>query len=117
MPFSPLNPNPNGRRIAPDNAAIRAATQGGITLQKKKEPVPVPWDAFVALGLYVYRDGELQPALFSPQHPMAAGEVFETLRLLVAGQGKKSGPLAWETVPPEIQRHFKFQDEGEIATS
>lgn len=106
MPFSPMNPNdPNGR------AAINRATHGGIPLQKAKEVPVFPWDAFVKCALHVYRDGKVQLALFDPQPMETAEEAFQTMRLINAAQLKKPGPIAWETVPECVQRHFKFEDD------
>ena len=106
--FGPINPN---------DPAIRAATRGGIPIQQQKKVPVIPWDAFVACGLQVYRDDKIQLAVFDPQvvsvtgYGVSADEVFQTLRLLLAAQGKKPGPIAWDTVPEEIKRHFKFQDD------
>lgn len=85
-------------------------TRGGIPLQK----VPlIPWDAFVHCGLKVYWDGEIQLAVFDPQPMESAEEAFQTLRLLMAAQSQKPGPIAWETVPEVVQKHFRFlQEEG-----
>jgi hypothetical protein len=69
----------------------------------------IPWAAFVACGLKVYRNDKVQVALFDPQPMITVDEAFQTLRLLMAAQGKKPGPIAWETVPEEVQRHFRFE--------
>lgn len=101
--FNPPNPMyPNNR--------LPAAIRGGVPLQK----VPViPWDAFVACGLHVYKDGKVQACLFDPQPMETADEAFQTLRLLMAAQGKKPGPIAWDSVPPEVQRHFRFESDDQ----
>ena len=84
------------------------AIKGGIPLQK----VPViPWEAFVACGLKVYKDDKVQVAVFAPEPMETADEVFQTIRLLIAAMGRKPGPIAWQTVPPQVQRHFQFKDE------
>lgn len=88
----------------PNDPALR----GGINLQK----VPViPWEAFVACGLQVYKDGKIQPCLFDPKPMDTTDEAFQTLRFLLAGQQRKPGPVSWETVPDQVKRHFRFQDE------
>ena len=41
-------------------------------------------------------------------------DVFQTLRLLVIAMwGRKPGPVSWETVPGEVQRHFRFSSEDD----
>jgi hypothetical protein len=90
----------------PNDPALR----GGIPLQR----VPViPWEAFVACGLKVHRDGKIQLCLFEPQPMDTAEEAFQTIRFLLASQQGKPGPVSWETVPDEVKRHFRFQDSAE----
>ncbi len=118
MPKMPGVPNAPG---AP-NMAGNPATQGGIPLTK----VPIiPWDAFVAGGLQVHKDEKIQPAVFDPQPMESWDEVVSVYRLLLsaqsqglqaiaAGMGKRPnrplGVVAWDTVPEEVQRHFRFRD-------
>ena len=84
------------------------ALQGGVPLQR----VPViPWEAFVACGLQVFANGKVRLALFDPQPMVTADEAFQVMRLLLAVQGRKPGPIAWETVPEEVQKHFRFKDD------
>jgi hypothetical protein len=81
---------------------------GGVQLQR----VPViPWEAFTACGLKVYKDGKVQPCVFDPQPMVTADEAFQVLRLLLASMSAKPGPVSWETVPEEVTKHFRFQDE------
>ena len=89
--------------INPNDPSLR----GGVQLQR----VPViSWDAFVACGLQVYESGKVRAAIFDPKPMEDADEAFQTLRLLVAAQGKKPGPINWDSVPEEVRRHFRFQD-------
>jgi hypothetical protein len=87
--------------INPNDPAIR----GGIPL--KRVPV-IPWDAFVACGLRVHHEGKVKMAVFAPQPMETAEEAFQVLRLIVAAQGPKPGPIAWETVPETVRRHFQI---------
>jgi len=81
--------------------------KGGVQLQK----VPViPWNQYVACGLKVYKDGEIQTCIFDPKPMVAAEETFQVLRFLVACQERKPGPVAWHTVPESVKKHFRFQD-------
>lgn len=85
------------------------ALQGGIQLQK----VPViPWEGFVACGLKVFdeQDKKVKVAIFDPQPMDEIDEAFQTLRLLIAAQSPKPGPVDWATVPEEVTRHFKIKD-------
>jgi len=85
------------------------ALKGGVQLQR----VPViPWDAFVGCGLQVYKEEKIQPAIFEPNPMETAEEAFQTMRFLLAAQQRKPGPIQWDTVPPEVQRHFKFQPDS-----
>jgi len=101
-PINPIGPiNPNFNMNDP-------SLKGGVPLQR----VPViPWEAFVACGLQVYKDGKVQLSLFDPKPMATADEVLQVMLLLISSQGKKPGPIAWDTVPEEVQRHFKFKDE------
>jgi hypothetical protein len=89
--------------------------KGGVQLQR----VPViPWDAFVSCGLKVHKDRKMQSCIFDPQPMTTADEAFQVLRLLIATQRPKPGPIAWETVPEEVARHFRFPDDaGQKANS
>ena len=93
--------NPNDPRSLPE------AIKGGIPLQK----IPVfPWEAFVACGLKVFRDGKLKMATFAPEPMEEVDEVFQVLRLILAAQSPKPGPIDWKTVPLAVQRHFEIKD-------
>ena len=94
--------------INPNDHSFR----GGIPLQR----VPViPWEAFVACGMKVYLDGKIQACRFVPQPMITADEAFQTLRFLIAAQGGKPGPVAWDTVPDEVRRHFRFESDPPAA--
>ena len=80
--------------------------QGGVPLQQF--PV-IPWNAYVACGLKVFKDDKIQSCIFAPQPMETPDEVFQVLRSLMAAQQNKPGPIAWETVPEEVQKHFAFQ--------
>ena len=96
--------------INPNDPSLK----GGVQLQR----VPViPWEAFVACGMQVYKDGKVKAALFDPKPMITADEAFQVMRLLMAAQRQKPGPIAWDTVPDEVQRHFRFSGEDEIAMS
>ena len=80
--------------------------QGGVQLQK----VPViPWEAFIACGVKVYKDEKIRLAVFDPQPMVTADEVLDTLRFVIAAQRDKPGPVDWKTVPSEVQQHFTFK--------
>jgi len=108
MPFNPNDP----------------ALKGGVSLQK----VPVvPWDTMVGIGVQVYKDEKIKLAIFDPQPMFEAEEAFQTLRLLMAVQqqtiksllaklgmarlARQPGPVAWDTVPESVRRHFCFKDD------
>lgn len=94
----PINPNPRGNIL-----------KGGVQLQR----VPViPWDAFVSCGLNAYKDGKVRTCIFDPQPMVTADEAFQVLRFLMAAQRPKPGPIAWDTVPEEVVRHFRFKEEA-----
>lgn len=102
-PIPQSQPSGSQMIINPNDPSLR----GGVPLQR----VPViPWPAFVACGLHVCIDGKVRPAIFEPQSMETADEAFQTLRFLLAAQQRKPGPVDWKTVPPEVQRHFRFQD-------
>ncbi len=83
------------------------AIQGGIPLQK----VPViPWDLFVACGLKVFHDKKVKVAIFVPEPMETADEVFQVLRLIMATQSPKPGPVKWETVPETVRKHFQIKE-------
>ena len=91
--------------IQPNNHDLR----GGIPLQR----VPViPWEAFVACGMKVHKNGKIQPCVFSPETIIDADEAFQVLRFLFAAQQGKPGPVSWETVPEEVKRHFQFEQQS-----
>lgn len=121
--FRPLQP-PGGIPINPNDPSLK----GGVQLNR----VPViAWERMVAIGIQVYRDGKVQLAIFDPQTMEDPEEVFQVLRLLLsiqqqsirtamqklgmAPQGPAPGPVAWDTVPECVQRHFRFKaDESAI---
>jgi len=72
-----------------------------------KVPPAIPWVAYTACGLRVAHDGKLVALRFEPQPITDADEVVALFQLLLAAHAPKPGPIAWETVPPEVQRHFK----------
>jgi hypothetical protein len=95
--------------INPYDKSFTGALKGGVPLQR----VPViPWNAFVACGLKVCLNGKMRSCIFDPQPMVTADEAFQVMRLLLAVQNPKPGPIAWETVPEEVQRHFRFMDEA-----
>ena len=110
--------NPNGhphlpRRPAPPGQLSDA--QGGVILNKI--PDPIPWDTFVACGLRVLHDGKPAVMLLDPQHTTDVDEAISLFRLLLALHTPKPGPLAWETVPEEVKRHFRPLSKPEIPTN
>lgn len=97
--------------INPNDPSLR----GGVQL--KRVPV-IPWNAFVACGLQVFTNGKVQLAILDPQPMVTADEAFQTIRLLIAAMGQKPGPVAWDTVPEEVKRHFRFKgDEPPVRPS
>ena len=91
--------------IEPNDPNIR----GGISLQQ----VPlIPYEMFVACGIKTHFANEIRMAFFDPQPMETLDEVFQTLRFLISSQVPKPGPIKWETVPEEVQRHFRFESEN-----
>ena len=76
----------------------------------RKVPI-IPWPAYISCGIKVAVDGKVKLALFTPQPMETAEETFQVLRLILAAQAPKPGPIDWQSVPPEVQRHFSFQPE------
>ena len=82
---------------------------GGVELRK----VPViPWDAFVACGLKVYSEEKVQIAVFTPNPMETIDEAFQVMRMMMAAQVQKPGPIHWETVPEEVRKHFTIREEN-----
>lgn len=105
--------NPNGHRsFQRKSVQLPTSLQGGVLLNKI--PPAIPWENFVACGLRVLHDGKLVLFEFSPQPITEADEAVCLLRMLIAGHGSKPGPLAWETVPKSIQRHFRMLDPASV---
>ena len=71
-------------------------------------PDPIPWDAFVACGLRVLNEGQPAVAMLAPKPTTDVDEAISLLRLLLAVHTPKPGPMAWETVPENVRRHFRF---------
>ncbi|MHC4294754.1 MAG: hypothetical protein ACYSTL_04140 [Planctomycetota bacterium] len=76
-----------------------------------KEVTAFPWDVFVACELNTHKDDKAQKATFAPQWMSTPDEAFQTLRLLIAAFQWEHGPVAWDTVPEEVKKHFRFQDD------
>lgn len=73
----------------------------------------IPWDAYVSCGLKVHVSDKIKIVIFTPQTMETPEEVFQTLRFLMASNsGGKPGPIAWETVPDIVKRHFTFPGEA-----
>lgn len=78
--------------------------QGGLLLNKI--PPPIPWEAYIQCALRVLHEGKVAVVVLEPQHPVDSDEAVGLFRLLVAVQTPKP-PLAWETVPDGVRRHFR----------
>lgn len=94
---------PNGRITSPGELASMA----GAVLLNKSTP-SIPWHAFIAGGIRVTIDGKPTVVVFDPQHTTDVDEAVALFRLMMSVHIPKPGPLAWETVPESVQRHFKF---------
>jgi len=68
----------------------------------------LPWEFYC--GTNVFKDGGMQTCIFNPQPSVTLDEAFQTLAFLVAANTPKSGPVAWDTVPEGVQRHFRFKE-------
>ena len=95
---------PNNRRLALPG---QLSDPRGGTLSNKL-PDPIPWDAFVSCGLRVLDEGKPIVVVLDPQHTTDPDETLSLVRLLLAMSMPKPGPIAWETVPAVVQRHFKI---------
>jgi len=84
----------------------------GLLLNKKQSPpAPIPYQAFVSCGIFVYKDGKIVVATLDPQ-PIYPEETFPLLQLLLSASRPKPAPLDWDTVPEYIQKHFKIRVDG-----
>ena len=99
--------NPNGNQHLPRRPAGHLFDAMGHTIAPKI-PDPIPWDAYISCGLRVLHEGNPTVVVLDPQHTTDVDEAISLFRLLLAVHTPKSGPLAWETVPETIRRHFRF---------
>lgn len=105
--------NPNGHRpFQRKPLQLPTGLQGGMLLNKT--PTAIPWENFVACGFRVLHEGKLVVFVFNPQPITEVDEAVGLLRLLIAGHGQKPGPLAWETVPENIRRHFQVLNPASV---
>ena len=101
--------NPNGHPHIPRRPAQPGQlfdAQGGPI--RNQIPDPIPWDAFVSCGLRVLHEGKPAVVVLDPQHTTDVDEAIALFRLLLAIHTPKPGPLAMETVPENVRRHFRF---------
>jgi hypothetical protein len=105
--------NPNGHRsFQRKPVQLPSGLQGGLLLNKI--PAAIPWEVFVSCGFRVSHGGKLVLFAFTPQPITEVDEAVGLLRLLISGHGQKPGPLAWETVPENIRRHFQVLDPASV---
>lgn len=85
--------------------------RGGVVLRE----LPVlPFESFMQFGVRVFDDGKIKPAIFTPN--MEEIDMLDVFLLSVFLTGisrprKVTGPVDWNTVPANIQRHFTVVDE------
>lgn len=109
--------NPNGRPNFPRRPAMPgqlSSLQGGVLLNTI--PDPIPWDAFVTCALRVLNEGKPAIVMFTPEHTTDVDEAIALFRLLLSMHTPKPGPLAWETVPDAVRRHFRLAVRNEEET-
>ncbi len=101
--------NPNRHPHLPRRPAMPGQLsdgQGGVLLNKI--PDPIPWGAFVGCALRIMDEGKPAVVVLDPQTTTDVDEAISLFRVLLAMHTPKPGPLAWETVPENVRRHFRF---------
>ena len=97
----------NLRPVHPISAAkLTPELHGGLLINRT--PEPISWEAYsrAPFPFRVVYEGKVMAMIFEPQHTTDADEAIGLFRLLFATLTPQPRPLAWETVPENIRRHF-----------
>ena len=108
-PLAPMNPTTS---IGPTRPGQQIAPLGPQQQATPRQVPAIPWDGFVAIGIRVHIDGEVQTAMFDPQPMGTADEVFQIVRLLLAAVRNIPGSVSWDTIPEGVQRHLRIQSDA-----
>ena len=114
--------NPNGHPHSPRRPAapgqLSDAFGGALPQAQNKIPDPIPWGAFVSCGMRVLDEGKPAVMVLDPQQFADLDEAVSLFRLLLSMHTPKPGPIAWETVPEGVRRHFRcFHQPAESPTT
>ena len=112
MPIKPMNPAKSSSPIAPTHPGRQIAPLGPQQQAPPQQVPAIPWDGFVAIGIRVHLDGEVQIAMFDPQPMGTADEVFQIVRLLLAAVRNIPGSVSWDTIPEGVKRHLRIQSDA-----